>query len=321
MKRWTRLLRYAAVALSAAAATAAVSVLIHYRRELQVAYRRLHSRKRRYVGTPCGLIEVAIRGEGYPVLVLHGSAGGFDRGLDMAAQHLGTGYQAIAPSRFGYLGTPLPLDATPAAQADAYACLLDALDLDTAAVIAYSAGGPSALQFALRYPDCVSALVLVSTGVAGRTTALPSQTVISATLRSNFLLWLLTHWTRQTGIAAWFVPADYPLTPDEAAELDTFLHHLLPIRPRRSGTSLDLLQTNLDPVRHPEAYPLEDVGVPTLIINARDDPLVSYEKARAMGQRIPDARFVTIPAGGHIMVGHGGFIRAEIDAFLQEHAQ
>ena len=34
-----------------------------------------------------------------------------------------------APSRFGYLRTPLPSDASPAAQADAHSCLLDALGL------------------------------------------------------------------------------------------------------------------------------------------------------------------------------------------------
>ena len=67
----------------------------------------------------------------------------------------------IAVSRFGYLRTPLPEDASAAAQADAHACLLDALNIKRAAVLGTSAGGPSSLQFALRHPGRTAALVLL----------------------------------------------------------------------------------------------------------------------------------------------------------------
>ena len=63
-------------------------------------------------------------------------------------------------SRFGYLRTPMPVDASAAAQADAHVCLLDALGIRRAAVMGGSAGAPSALQMAIRHPDRVSALVL-----------------------------------------------------------------------------------------------------------------------------------------------------------------
>jgi hypothetical protein len=43
-------------------------------------------------------------------------------------------------SRFGYLRTPLPKDAAPAAQADAHACLLDALHLSRVPILGISAG-------------------------------------------------------------------------------------------------------------------------------------------------------------------------------------
>ena len=45
--------------------------------------------------------------EGPPVLVIHGAGGGFDQALH-TAQMFGSGFQWVAPSRFGYLGTPLP---------------------------------------------------------------------------------------------------------------------------------------------------------------------------------------------------------------------
>ena len=55
----------------------------------------------------------------------------------------------------------LPADASPEAQADAHACLLDALGIPNAAVVGVSAGGPSAMQFAIRHPQRTAALVLL----------------------------------------------------------------------------------------------------------------------------------------------------------------
>jgi pimeloyl-ACP methyl ester carboxylesterase len=87
--------------------------------------------------------------------------GGYDQGL-AAIRIIGDDDYWIAPSRFGYLRTPLPEDATPTAQADAYAALLDALNIPKTMIVGISAGGPSSLLFALNHPDRCSALILVS---------------------------------------------------------------------------------------------------------------------------------------------------------------
>jgi pimeloyl-ACP methyl ester carboxylesterase len=61
-------------------------------------------------------------------------------------------------------------------QADLYAALLDSLKVQRVAVIAYSAGGHSAIPFVLKYPERSSALVLLSghTGRMGTYNASPS---------------------------------------------------------------------------------------------------------------------------------------------------
>ena len=71
------------------------------------------------IATRCGPIEYQEAGTGVPLLMVHGSGGGHDQGMAFAgglAQH---GIRVIAMSRFGYLRTPMPPDASPAAQADA----------------------------------------------------------------------------------------------------------------------------------------------------------------------------------------------------------
>ena len=112
------------------------------------------------IETACGPIEYAVKGEGATVLICHGGGGGYDQGLLFSWPEYG--FQFVAPSRPGYLRTPLEVGKTFEAQADAYVALLDALDIHEVAVLGTSGGGPSALQFALRYPDRCWGIILLS---------------------------------------------------------------------------------------------------------------------------------------------------------------
>jgi len=112
-------------------------------------------------GTRCGPIEYQEAGTGLPLLMIHGSGGGHDQGIAFVGNLPQRGVRVIAMSRFGYLRTPMPVDGSPQAQADAHVCLLDALGISRAAVVGGSAGAPSALQTAIRHPSRVSALVLL----------------------------------------------------------------------------------------------------------------------------------------------------------------
>ncbi len=93
--------------------------------------------------------------------MVHGASGGFDQGVELLGALAGRGFRLIAPSRFGYLRSALPADATTAMQADAYVQLLDHLGIKKVAVVGISAGAWSSLQFAIRHPDRCGALVLL----------------------------------------------------------------------------------------------------------------------------------------------------------------
>jgi 2-hydroxy-6-oxonona-2,4-dienedioate hydrolase len=113
----------------------------NYRRDMTAANARVDSGSN-LISTACGPIEYASVGVGLPVLVIHGAGGGFDQGVEFARPLIENGFRVIAPSRFGYLRTPVRKDASAAAQADAHACLLDALKLDKVAVFGGSGRCP-----------------------------------------------------------------------------------------------------------------------------------------------------------------------------------
>ncbi|HEV2668150.1 MAG TPA: alpha/beta fold hydrolase, partial [Blastocatellia bacterium] len=139
-----------------------LSALVYtsYRRDIHQAREHV-STGSQIVQTPCGPIEYALAGDGPPVLVVHGAGGGYDQGLEIGEPLVNSGFRVIAMSRFGYLRTPLPSDASASAQAGAHACLLDALKISRAAVVGASAGAPSSMQFALRHPGRCSAMILL----------------------------------------------------------------------------------------------------------------------------------------------------------------
>jgi len=69
--------------------------------------------------------------------------------------------------------------------------------------------------------------------------------------------------------------------------------------------------------QHGDAYPLKEISVLTPVINAGHDPLTKYENAQALVARIPRAELVTIPKGGHLLLGSEERARLEIARFIQ----
>mgnify|MGYP003385058009 CR=1 FL=1 len=314
--------RNVALAVLGTVAAGLGAAMFFYQHDIQRARERITGGSR-IAQTPCGPIEYAVAGDGPPVLMVHGAGGGFDQGLDIGAPLVERGFRVIAVSRFGYLRTPLPTDATPAAQADAHACLLDALGIRRVAVAGISAGAPSSLQFALRYPKRISALVLLVPavyvprpgGAAPVTTPRGTTLLIDMGLRSDFLFWAASRLARRTAITA--ILATPPAvvetaSPEERARTLQVLEHILPITQRRLG-----LLNEAAVIPSLQRYELERINVPTLTISCADDLFGTYDGARYTAEQIPGARFVGYASGGHLWVGHHQDVAAELVRFLK----
>lgn len=251
------------------------------------------------------------------MLVIHGAGGGYDQGLALSEEFLSGDFLVIAPSRYGFLQTPLPTNATPAAQADAFACLLDALNISKVDVVGFSAGGPSSLEFALRHPNRVSALVLISAVVhKEKPMDFKDKIIHYVIFKSDFLFWMLPKFFESSSFSFFGVPPEVQanLTQDEKHWLsDVFIPSMTPISQRQAGMINDRINSIfLD-------YQLDKINVPALIIHAKDDTLVNPTHSQYAASKIPNARIITLESGGHILMGQKEKVQSEVTIFLKQH--
>ncbi|HUL94549.1 MAG TPA: alpha/beta fold hydrolase [Usitatibacter sp.] len=313
------------ILVSVIVALAAIAVARLYQRALQQARERISNG--RTIRTAHGPIEYAEAGHGSPLLLIHGAGGGFDQGLEFAASLVARGFRVIAMSRFGYLGTPLPVNASAEAQADAHDALLEALHIERATVIGASAGAPSAMQLAIRHPKRVAALVLLvpaayaphELGRGSLETPGGTGFLFSTALQSDFLYWLASH------VAKGFVNRAILATPSrvvaaaspaEQARVARVRDHILPVSARREGLLNDARITSSLP-----RYDLDRITAPTLTVSAEDDLYGTFAPAKYTAQSVPHGKFLGLKRGGHIWAGHDAEVAGVITEFVRGAAQ
>ena len=298
-------------ALGAGVAIPTLGLFFRYRRDMNAAKARLDEVERHVIQTQWGAVEYAERGQGDPVLIVHGIFQNCVSGL-FSVRDLFNDRRIIAPSRFGCLGSSMPPNATPAAQADAFAALLDALHIDHIDVVGLSAGAPSALQLALRHPERVKHLVVMVGNLPGSPTAIvyPSWT---RHINRQFVMWAMKTLAPSTlARYASGVPKSFAMSADDVRVVNQFTDSLFPIS--AEGYNFDLFVSNADV----NSYNLEAIRVPTLIVHTRDDQITSHAASQRTAERIPGARFLSLGSGGHIMLGQHQLARDTLARFLAE---
>ena len=205
-------------------------------------------------------------GTGEPIVALHG---GFSDSRDFHGNltALADDFRLLLPERRGHGHTadqPGPITVELLAQ-DTIAFLEDTLDGPTR-LVGYSAGGIVALWVALRRPDLVSRLVLISAAfdISG----------------------MIYRPTVEGEPPAPLVAAYAEVSPDGA---DHF-----PVVIRKIVDAIDT-EPGLDPAQ------LAMVGPRTLVMGA-DDDLVTLEHAIELYRGLPDAQLAILPATSHLLL-------------------
>jgi pimeloyl-ACP methyl ester carboxylesterase len=263
-----------------------------------------------------GDLEYAVQGKGLPVLLVHGAGGGYDQGLLIGANYVGDGHRFIAPSRFGYVRSSIPENGSPAAQADAYAALLDSLGVEQVAVVAFSDGGPSALQFALRHPERCAALAMISAKSQSAPPDTPLQKLVFESIfRSDYLFWLITEYARPFVLTMFGVSGEVQeQIPARSRQLASdVVDSMNPISLREDGIYHDRDTLTVLPE---DVFRLEQITVPTLVVHAADDGLQPYSHGENTATKVPDAKFSSYEQGGHLLLLQLDDVREKVAAFI-----
>jgi 2-hydroxy-6-oxonona-2,4-dienedioate hydrolase len=291
-----------------------------YVRDMQRSYERVHG-KSLVISSPYGDIEYVEGGSGPPVLVVHGSGGGYDQGKLMIDALLDDHFHWIAPSRFGYLRSTFHEGATFDDQAHAYAALLDHLGIERVAVVALSHGGPSALLFAVLHPERVSSLTLVSAGVTALSTgdqeeANKKGSALTTIYRYDWLYWIVTTLFKKQfmGLMGANDAVVAELTPEQRELTERVIEEMNPASLRIAGVMFD------NRAMMPDGE-IAGIQAPTLILHATNDTLQLYDHAEFAAATIPDARLVRFERGGHLLMGvEQDTVRAAVQEHILDHA-
>ena len=251
-------------------------------------------------------LAVEVRGEGPPILFVHGYP--LDRSI-WTDQIAGLdGFRRIAPDLRGMGRSDAPdLGYSMEIYAADLAALLDTLGVGDVVLCGFSMGAYVGFEFLRRWRHRVRALMLVSTRAEADAPDGKRARDAAAAL------------ARESGAGA---IADTMLgkmltatTIESSPDLAKRVHGLMAATPvpglvgalaamRDRADSLDLLST------------LE--GLPALVLVGEEDQLTPPDRARAMADALPDARLVVIPGAAHLTtMEKGKEVTAAMRRFLK----
>ena len=232
-------------------------------------------------------VTVDERGDGRPVLLLHGGAG--PQSVAAFADLLATeaGVRVLVPTDPGFGGTdrPAALDSARGLAAT-YAVLVEELGLEDLSVVGNSIGGWVAAELA--------ALVgRKPTGTArGRWRDLTLVGAVGLDVPGHRPADFFALTLSEVADLSYFEPDRYRL------DLDTLPPAVRALMPgNRAALAVYGGTTMVDPTLGDR---LGDITVPTLVVAGEADRIVDAEVARTYAARIPGAQFVLLPRTGHL---------------------
>jgi 3-oxoadipate enol-lactonase len=233
-------------------------------------------------------LAVEVRGDGPAVLFVHGYP--FDRSIWSHQVAALDGYRRIAPDLRGMGASDAPdLGYSMEIYAADLAALLDVLAVEEVVLCGLSMGGYIAFECLRRWRQRVRGLVLMDTRAEADTVEGRKALDAAAALARD---------GGAEAVTESLLPQVLGRSTRSGASITAER-----VRGMMSSTPVPGLVGALAAMRdRPDSSPLlaELAGVPTLVVVGEEDALTPPDVARAMADRIPGAKLVTIPGSGHL---------------------
>ncbi|WP_460053834.1 alpha/beta fold hydrolase [Spirochaeta dissipatitropha] len=237
----------------------------------------------------------------YPVLMLLHGFGGNTSNFDAVIGELSGLFRVIAFDRppFGYSQKALPADYgehspySRTQQAEYAVQLMDALGISSAVLVGHSAGGAVALQTAIRHPDRIEGLLLVSPAVQGG----GSPAFVRRLFSIPPFRWLGPFIVRRTlaGSERILARSFY----DSAVITEDIRQQY-----RRGSEIKDwdkaLWQFSIEAESSGDSLDYTKISVPVLIISGAEDEIVDPEQSILLHGKLSDSELYLMEKIGHI---------------------
>ena len=215
----------------------------------------------------------------------------------------------IAFDKYGIgLSDPIPSRTLPPLEdwMDDVRTVMDAAGSEAAVIMGANEGSMMAALFAATYPERTSALVLVN--ATARMTQAPDYPIgIAGDVQERLATLVENAWGRGDMMAA--------LNPSLAADpvgAEAWGRFLRLSASPATAAAVGRMLFELD-VRDV----LPTIRVPTLVVQRKENPIITLEQGRYVAERIPAAKFVAVPGADHgLAVGDPDVILDEVEEFL-----
>jgi pimeloyl-ACP methyl ester carboxylesterase len=247
------------------------------------------------VNLPCGTIRYRQRGDGPPVLFVHGLLVNGDLWRNVAPELAISGLRCIAPDwPLGSHEVPMPrADLTPPGVARLVAQFLEALDLHDVTIVANDTGGAITQLLMVQFPERIGRVVLTPSDCFERFLP-PPFSFLPAASRLPGAVWLLVQLMRVRALHRLPIAFGWvtrrPIRPEV---VDSYLH------PSRDDAAIrDDLKRFLQGVSNrytlAAARELRRFTRPVLLVWASEDRLFPLRLAERLRAALPQATLVTI---------------------------
>lgn len=251
-------------------------------------------------------IEYSIIGKGEPVLVMHGGHSNCNENFGFKAL-IENGFSIITPSRAGYGRTSKEVGKRLSVACEYYLKLLDHLNIQKVHLIAISAGGPSGIYFASKYPERVRSLILQSS--VTKEWLLPGDKEFKAARilfhpKTEKYTWSLVSFINNIfprfifkQMFPSFSTLRYKDAIDQISIGDVEAIRRMNNRQRSgSGFFIDLTQVN-----EIDLECLLSITCPTLIMHSKHDGSVPLEHPYYAHENIPSSELCLLDSWGHLI--------------------
>ena len=241
-----------------------------------------------------------IHGEGFPLIIIPGLWGSSESGYArILMEGFSSEYKVILLDNRGTGRSDKPdIEYSIMMMADDISGLMDAILISKAHVLGASMGGAIAQALALNHPDKVLSLILCCTccgsqrlyGSSSNPMIKEFWDFVESVARGQPLEMSVEEYSEfylRTALSPKYVQEnrDSLLRSQASIKYPTPLVGL--VRQAQAALNFDLCER------------LSEIKIPTIVMAAEDDVLVSPENSRFLAERIPDARLKMFKEGGH----------------------